>query len=227
MKDKIKIAELFAGVGGFRIGLEGYNGKSALSNYKKDIKSIYEVVWSNQYEPSTPSKQHASDVYENKFKGGIHSRTSITDVVDEDFDSIPDHDLLVGGFPCQDYSVATTLRNSKGLVGKKGILWWDIYNLLLQKGDRKPKYLILENVDRLLISPSFQKGRDFAIILSCLNSLGYAVEWRIINAAEYGMPQRRKRVFILGYLKNTDIYKRILIEKKCNKNAENWSEMQK
>lgn len=206
MKNKIRVAELFAGVGGFRIGLEGYNGKSATSNFTKKLESIFEIVWSNQFEPSTPSRQHASEVYESKFSKGAHSNMSITDVVENYFDTIPDHDLLVGGFPCQDYSVATTLRNSKGLIGKKGVLWWDIYNILDKKGSKKPKYLILENVDRLLISPSLNKGRDFAIILSCLNSLGYAVEWRVINAAEYGMPQRRKRVFILAYLKGTDIY---------------------
>ena len=88
------------------------------------------------------------------------------------------------------------------------MLWWSIYRILEEK-KRKPKYLILENVDRLLISPNTQKGRDFAVILSSLNQLGYAVEWRVINAAEYGMPQRRRRVFIVGYYKNTDIYKRM------------------
>lgn len=118
---------------------------------------------------------------------------------------IPDHDLLVGGFPCQDYSVATTLKNSKGLIGKKGVLWWSIHKILSEK-KKKPKYLLLENVDRLLISPSGQRGRDFAIILQSLNELGYAVEWRVINAADFGMPQRRRRIFILAYLQETNIY---------------------
>lgn len=222
MKNKIRVAELFAGVGGFRIGLEGYNGKSALSNFNKKLDSIYEVVWSNQFEPSTPSRQHASEVYENKFSSGVHSNMSISDVVKDHFDLIPDHDLLVGGFPCQDYSVATTLRNSKGLIGKKGVLWWDIYYILHNKGSQKPKYLMLENVDRLLISPSSNKGRDFAIILSCLNSLGYAVEWRVINAAEYGMPQRRKRVFILAYLKGTSIYNDIEVLTNSSNSLFEW-----
>ena len=112
------------------------------------------------------------------------------------FKSIPDHDLLVGGFPCQDYSVAKPLSNSKGLVGEKGVLWWSIYNILRKKGAKKPKYLFLENVDRLLLSGGNQKGKDFAVILSCLYKLGYAVEWRVINAADYGMPQRRRRVYL-------------------------------
>lgn len=185
----LRVAELFAGVGGFRIGLE---------KTKK-----YEVVWSNQWEPST-KLQHASIVYDAKFKTGYHTNEDIAQVSTED---IPDHDVLVGGFPCQDYSVASTLKNSKGLVGKKGVLWWSIHRILNEKKNKKPKYLILENVDRLLKSPSNQRGRDFAVILKSLEELDYAAEWRVINAAEYGMPQRRRRVFIVGYHKSTKEYK--------------------
>lgn len=195
---KIEVVELFAGVGGFRLGLEGWNGKSASSNYKDDINSLYEVIWSNQWEPATKT-QHASMIYEFRWGKDNHSNENIEDV---DINKIPDHDLLVGGFPCQDYSVATTLKNSKGLMGKKGVLWWSIHKILENK---RPKYLLLENVDRLLISPSGQRGRDFAVILQSLNQLGYIVEWRVINAAEYGMPQRRKRIFILAYLKKSAI----------------------
>jgi len=189
----IKVVELFAGVGGFRIGLEQ--------------SGPYKVIWSNQWEPSTKA-QHASWVYEARFGSENHSNEDIEEVIKNKFESIPDHDLLVGGFPCQDYSVATTLKNSKGLVGKKGVLWWSIYNILNNKKN-KPKYLLFENVDRLLKSPAVQRGRDFAIILSSLNKLGYAVEWRVINAADYGMPQRRRRVFFLGYYKSTEAYKNL------------------
>jgi DNA (cytosine-5)-methyltransferase 1 len=204
MENKIKVVELFAGVGGFRLGLEGRNGKSASSNYKENFESPYEVVWSNQWEPST-KVQHASAVYERRFGMDNHSNKDIASV---EVSEIPDHDLLVGGFPCQDYSVATTLKNSKGLIGKKGVLWWSIHKILSEK-ENKPKYIFLENVDRLLISPSGQRGRDFAIILKSLNDLGYAVEWRVVNAAEFGMPQRRRRIFILAYLNNTEIYENI------------------
>jgi len=204
MNNKIKVVELFAGVGGFRIGLEGWNGKSAISNYSKPLDSNYEVVWSNQWEPSTKI-QHASAVYENRFGMDNHTNQDIGTV---EVSQIPDHDLLVGGFPCQDYSVATTLKNSKGLIGKKGVLWWSIHKILSEKVN-KPKYLFLENVDRLLISPSLQRGRDFAIILQSLNELGYAVEWKVINAADYGMPQRRRRIFILAYLNDSEVYKNI------------------
>jgi DNA (cytosine-5)-methyltransferase 1 len=198
MGNEIKVVELFAGVGGFRLGLEGWNGKSASSGYRNPIKSPFKVVWSNQWEPSTKT-QHASMVYENRFGEESHSNQDITQV---DVSEIPDHDLLVGGFPCQDYSVATTLKNSKGLIGKKGVLWWSIHKIISEKIN-KPKYLFLENVDRLLISPSGQRGRDFAIILKSLDDLGYAAEWRVVNAADFGMPQRRRRVFILAYHKNT------------------------
>ncbi len=204
MEKEIKVVELFAGVGGFRLGLEGWNGKSATSGYEKMLKSPYKVVWSNQWEPSTKT-QHASLVYENRFGKNGHTNEDISQV---DVSKIPDHDLLVGGFPCQDYSVATTLKNSKGLIGKKGVLWWSIHKILSEK-QNKPKYLFLENVDRLLISPSGQRGRDFAIILQSLNELGYVVEWRVINAADFGMPQRRRRVFILAYLQGTNVYESI------------------
>ena len=189
---KMKVVELFAGVGGFRLGLE---------------KSNYEVVWSNQWEPST-KMQHASLVYEARFGKENHSNEDINEVVTRNIEDIPDHDLLVGGFPCQDYSVATTLHNSKGLKGKKGVLWWAIHQILENKKN-KPKYFFLENVDRLLKSPAKQRGRDFAVMLQSLNDLGYAVEWRVINAAEYGMPQRRRRVFFIGYHKSTEVYKRL------------------
>jgi DNA (cytosine-5)-methyltransferase 1 len=130
-------------------------------------------------------------------------------VVENEFDSIPDHDLLVGGFPCQDYSVARTLKQASGIKGKKGVLWWAIHSILEKKGEDAPKYLMLENVDRLLKSPTSQRGRDFAIMLASLSDLNYIVEWRVINSAEYGMPQRRKRVYIMAYKKGSPIYEKI------------------
>ena len=199
VNSKLKVVELFAGVGGFRLGLE---------------KSNFEIVWSNQWEPST-KMQHASMVYEERFGKENHSNEDINEVVTRNVEEIPNHDLLVGGFPCQDYSVATTLHNSKGLKGKKGVLWWSIHKILEDKKD-KPKYLFLENVDRLLKSPAKQRGRDFAVMLQSLNDLGYAVEWRIINAAEYGMPQRRRRVFFIGYHKSTEMYKKLQKSQKCD-----------
>ncbi|MCD8385353.1 MAG: DNA (cytosine-5-)-methyltransferase [Bacteroidales bacterium] len=188
----IRVAELFAGVGGFRIGLEG-----ASDNFK--------TIWNNQWEPSTV-QQDASLVYRARFGPEGHSNIDINLVKTED---IPDHDLLVGGFPCQDYSVAATLSRSGGIEGKKGVLWWQIYRILNEKGKKRPEYVFFENVDRLLGSPASQRGRDFAIILASLADLGYTVEWRVINAAEYGMPQRRRRTYIVGYRENSAVHKKV------------------
>jgi DNA (cytosine-5)-methyltransferase 1 len=205
-KKTMKVIELFAGVGGFRLGLEGYNGYSPLSGYKQKLENNIEfkVVYSNQWEPSTKI-QHASMVYESRFGGDGHFNSDISELSIKEFKE--KCDVLVGGFPCQDYSVANSLRTSKGLLGKKGVLWWQIERILSELGSKKPQYLILENVDRLIKSPANQRGRDFAVMLSSLNDLGYTVEWRIINAAEYGLPQRRRRVFIIGYLENSKIEK--------------------
>ena len=203
----LKTIELFAGVGGFHLGLNHCNTKK---------NKFFEVVWSNQWEPST-KKQHASDVYREQFPETKHSNEDIAKVIEEKFNEIPDHDLLVGGFPCQDYSVARTLSQADGLQGKKGVLWWSIYSIIAKKGKNAPSYLMLENVDRLLKSPAKQRGRDFAIMLSSLNELGYIVEWRVINAAEYGMPQRRRRVYIMAYKQGSDIYKKIKVIKDSTK----------
>jgi DNA (cytosine-5)-methyltransferase 1 len=168
------VAELFAGVGGFRIGL-------AAAGFK--------TLFSNQWEPSTKT-QHASDVYVANFGSEGHNNEDIATV-----EAIPEVDLLVGGFPCQDYSVAKSLNASKGLEGKKGVLWWEILRLVKQA---KPKTIFLENVDRLLKSPSTQRGRDFAIMLKTLGAEGYFIEWRVVSASDYGFPQRRIRVFIVA-----------------------------
>ena len=170
------VAELFAGVGGFRIGL---------------ARAGWKTVFSNQWEPTT-KVQHASSVYIANFGPDGHSSEDIAKVK-----RIPKKfDLLVGGFPCQDYSVAKTLSHAKGLRGKKGVLWWEILRLVEL---HKPKFIFLENVDRLLKSPASQRGRDFAVMLRTLGDAGYVVEWRVVNAAEYGFPQRRIRVFIIAH----------------------------
>ncbi|MDW7661382.1 MAG: DNA (cytosine-5-)-methyltransferase [Bacillota bacterium] len=176
------VVELFAGVGGFRVGLENASNE-------------FKTVWANQWEPSRKA-QDAYDCYVANFgKSDMHSNVDINEV---EINTIPDHSLLVGGFPCQDYSVAST--GAKGIEGKKGVLWWNIYNILKKK---RPSFVLLENVDRLLKSPSSQRGRDFGVILGCFREQGYSVEWRVINAAEYGFPQRRRRVFIYAFKNDT------------------------
>lgn len=198
MKKKLKVLELFAGVGGFRIGLDRAS----------DEKTVYETIWASQWEPST-NRQHAAEIYEARFGKETLTCRNIESVIEHDFESIPKHDLLVGGFPCQDYSVASSLKRSHGLIGKKGVLFWSIYTILKRQGENAPDYLFLENVDRLLKSPAKQRGKDFAVMLASLSDLGYAIEWRVINAADYGLPQRRRRVFIMGYKKGTKLYEKI------------------
>ena len=186
---KIRVAELFAGVGGFRLGLEGDD---------------YEFVFSNQWEPGE-SKQWASKIYESRFGSEGHSNDDIHDIAFNEGEMaetirerVPEHDLLVGGFPCQDYSVARTISGELGIKGEKGKLWIPIRNIIRHKRPR-PKAVLLENVPRLLNSPANARGLNFAIILNDLIAMGYEVEWRVINAADYGMPQQRSRVFILAY----------------------------
>lgn len=185
----IRVIELFAGVGGFRIGLERASCR-------------YKTVWNSQWEPSTKT-QDASIVYRARFGDEGHSNVDIATV---SVDEIKQGNLLVGGFPCQDYSVASTLKRSGGIEGKKGVLWWQIHRIL-RDSKNPPKYLFLENVDRLLKSPVKQRGRDFAIILASLSDLGYSVEWRVVNAADYGMPQRRRRTYIVAYKDGTKLAK--------------------
>lgn len=186
-KDKIRVVELFAGVGGFRVGFE----KSS---------EIFDTVWMNQWEPGQKGQWAYKCYVENFGNPKICSNEDIAKVIDE----APEHDLLCGGFPCQDYSVART--GAKGIEGKKGVLWWSINDIIKL---RHPSYVFLENVDRLLKSPAKQRGRDFGVILKCLTNEGYFVEWRVINAAEYGYAQRRRRTFILAYKKGTKLYEQL------------------
>ena len=188
--------ELFAGVGGFRCGLNHVT----LKNDKVTENGNWKFLWANQWEPATKS-QEAYECYAKRF--GSDSVSNI-DIFEVDKHDIPNHTLLVGGFPCQDYSVAQTLANSKGIEGKKGVLWWAIEETLSIK---QPPFVLLENVDRLLLSPAKQRGRDFGMMLRSFYENGYDVQWRVINAGEYGLPQKRRRTYIFAYHKSTNYYK--------------------
>ena len=202
---EIKVAELFAGVGGFRLGLEGYDNQKH-PEFSMPPAGPFKTIWANQWEPpGTEARQFAARCYADRFGKNSVVNDDINKVLEQAEAGervIPDVDMVVGGFPCQDYSVARPLNQAKGIEGKKGVLWWDIYHFLEMK---KPRFGLFENVDRLLKSPAAQRGRDFAIILSCLADLGYVVEWRVVNSAEYGYPQRRKRVYIFCELTSEQI----------------------
>lgn len=196
------VVELFAGVGGFRVGLNN------IKEFDEDGIAIenrdWNFVWSNQWEPST-RVQHAFECYQQRFN--LHESEDVNDPLywcNKDISTvpaniIPNHSLLVGGFPCQDYSVARSLSGEKGIEGKKGVLFWDIARILRAKNT---PFVLLENVDRLLKSPATQRGRDFGIMLRTFYDLGYNVEWRVINAAEYGCAQKRRRTFIFAWKRN-------------------------
>ena len=216
------VCELFAGVGGFRCGLNAIHGpedmrmegepsmeeehsmeegQSMEEGHSREEK--WSTVWFNQWEPAEKNTQYAHDCYVYHFGTCLDKAgqdTTNVDIEEVDKSLIPDFNLLVGGFPCQDYSVASSLASSRGLEGKKGILWWSIRKVLEVK---RPPFVLLENVDRLLKSPASQRGRDFGIMLACFRDAGYAVEWRVINAADYGLPQRRRRIFIFACREDT------------------------
>lgn len=189
--------ELFAGVGGFRVGL------NSVAKFDSDGLAVengpWKFIWANQWEPATKS-QEAFDCYIKRF--GPNSASNV-DIGLVDKKEIPDHTLLTGGFPCQDYSVARSLHDEKGIEGKKGVLWWQINDILKAK---KPPFVLLENVDRLLKAPARQRGQAFGMILRCFFDAGYGVQWRVINAADYGHPQKRRRVFIFAFRKDTKYY---------------------
>lgn len=197
---KLTVAELFAGVGGFRVGLNNIN--SFDSNGRAIEEGDWDIVWANQYEPST-KMQPAYECYVKRFGKEDSSNLDINKV---DKTKIPNHSLLVGGFPCQDYSVARSLSNEKGIEGKKGVLFWDIKDVLVEKDS---PFVLLENVDRLLKSPAKLRGRDFAVMLKTFHDLGYDAQWRVINAGDYSMPQKRRRVFIFAYKKDSQFGKSI------------------
>ncbi|CAH0417938.1 DNA (cytosine-5-)-methyltransferase [Periweissella ghanensis] len=188
----MKVLELFAGVGGFRVGLENADA------------DLYQTKWANQFEPSRKS-QDAFEVYDYQFSDSENINKDIALITDEEFQKM-DADIIVGGFPCQDYSVARSKKYEMGIEGKKGVLFWEIIRAVR---NINPKYLILENVDRLLKAPSKQRGRDFAIMLAAFNQLNYSVEWRVINAADYGRRQRRRRVYFFVYRNDVPFAKRI------------------
>ena len=198
------VCELFAGVGGFRCGLNAIHGPEDMRiGGARSREEKWSTVWFNQWEPAEKNTQYAHDCYVYHFGTCLDKAgqdTTNVDIEEVDKSLIPDFNLLVGGFPCQDYSVASSLATSRGLEGKKGILWWSIRKVLEVK---RPPFVLLENVDRLLKSPASQRGRDFGIMLACFRDAGYAVEWRVINAADYGLPQRRRRIFIFACREDT------------------------
>jgi DNA (cytosine-5)-methyltransferase 1 len=165
----MKFIELFAGIGGFRLGLE---------------RAGHKCVWANEFQPK------ATSIYEYNFKHAPDGRDIRTIQPNE----IPDCDLLVGGFPCATFSVAGR-RTGFGTEDTRGTLFFEICRILRSK--RIP-YVFLENVKGLL---NHDGGRTFGVIIASLDELGYDVQWECLNSKNFGVPQNRERVFIVGNLR--------------------------
>ena len=164
----IKYFDIFAGIGGFRSGLEKAGGFECVGYCEIDkyAKKAYETLYDTEGEV----------FYDDARK--------------IDPNELPDLDLICGGFPCQSFSIA---GKRKGFSDTRGTLFFEIARIAAIK---KPKYLLLENVPGLL---SHNEGRTFATILSTLDELGYDVVWEVLNSADFGVPQSRKRVYIIGF----------------------------
>jgi DNA (cytosine-5)-methyltransferase 1 len=209
----MKFIELFAGIGGFRYGLEQVNtlqryrlgstkekaydarfiqqesptnmslSNRATSQHDKGI--AFECVWANEID------KYACQIYRKNFGEGELYEGNITKVKADD---IPDADLLTAGFPCQAFSIAGKRR---GFDDTRGTLFFEIARICRAK---KPRYILLENVKGLL---SHQSGQTFQTILKVLSDIGYVLQWEVLNSKNFGVPQNRERVFIVGHFRGT------------------------
>ena len=163
----MKYISLFAGIGGFDLALDRLG---------------HECVWANEWD------KYARQIYELRFNRKIDPRDIKLVATDE----LPDFDLLVGGFPCQAFSIA---GKRLGFEDTRGTLFFEIARIIK---DKRPKYFLLENVKGLL---SHDNGKTLQTILTTINELGYESEWQILNSKNHGVPQNRERIFISGYIR--------------------------
>ena len=172
----MKFIDLFAGIGGFRLGMESAGHKCvAFCEIDKFARASYKAI------------------HDTKGETEFHDITSVTDEQWEQFRGTVD--VVCGGFPCQAFSVA---GKRKGFLDEtRGTLFFEIARAAKQI---KPRILFLENVKGLL---SHDKGRTFGIIINTLDELGYDCEWQVLNSKNFGVPQNRERVFIIGHLRGT------------------------
>jgi DNA (cytosine-5)-methyltransferase 1 len=209
----IRFIELFAGIGGFRYGLEAVNrtqdrgGKEAQENGRSQGHEELKGTNATGGQPGEhgyngrPEKQFAC-VYANewdKYAAQIYERNygekpDTKDIREVRAEDIPDHDLLTAGFPCQSFSIA---GKRGGFEDTRGTLFFEIARIAKQK---QPRLLLLENVKGLL---SHDQGKTFGTILNTLDELGYDLQWQVLNSKDFGVPQNRERVFIVGHLRGT------------------------
>lgn len=172
MRRKLKFIDLFAGIGGIRIPFDELG---------------YKCVFSSEWDKA------AADTYEANF--GERPAGDITKIPAAD---IPEHDLLLAGFPCQAFSI---MGKRQGFADTRGTMFFEIERIL---DYHKPPFIFLENVKQLV---SHDSGRTFTVILDRLDKLGYKVKWKVLNALDFGLPQKRERVIIVGFLDEADYEK--------------------
>jgi DNA (cytosine-5)-methyltransferase 1 len=196
----MKYFSMFSGIGGFELGIQRAFNKQS-TPFEQDGQGTngdsdeveHDVLPTSRTTPLcvgySEIDKYAIKVYERNFNG----HTNYGDATKIDPSSLPDFDLLVGGFPCQAFSVA---GKRMGFDDTRGTLFFDIARILAEK---RPRHLVLENVKGLL---SHDSGKTFQTILGVLSDLGYRVEWQVLNSKDFGVPQNRERVYIIGHLGN-------------------------
>jgi DNA (cytosine-5)-methyltransferase 1 len=217
----IDFIDLFAGIGGFRYGLESISlprcspqeeiperqglqvGRSLHSGW--DEHPGYCCVWSNEWD------RYANSVYKRHYQ-----ECDPRDVRTIKTNEIPDHQLLCAGFPCQSFSVAGKRR---GFNETRGTLFFEIARIL---SDKRPEYLLLENVKGLL---SHDAGETIQVMFRVLTDLGYDCEWQVLNSKDFAIPQNRERVFIIGHLRTEPVPKVLPITPDDRQVIEVWNKV--
>lgn len=184
----MKFIDLFAGIGGFRYGLqkvaaESEGGSNSEGGASQHGQRAFYCVWSNEWD------KYASQIYKKHY-GECDTR----DIRTVDTSEIPDHDLLCAGFPCQSFSIA---GKRLGFEDTRGTMFFEIARVIR---DKRPRYFLLENVKGLL---SHDEGKTFQTILGVLSDLGYEYQWQVLNSKNFGVPQNRERIFIVGHFRGT------------------------
>ena len=184
----MRFIDLFAGIGGFRHGLqkvatESKGSSDSESGASQHGQCAFNCAWSNEWD------KYASQIYKKHY-GECDTR----DIRTVNTKDIPDHDLLCAGFPCQSFSIA---GKRLGFEDTRGTMFFEIARIIR---DIRPRYFLLENVKGLL---SHDEGKTFQTILGVLSDLGYEYQWQVLNSKNFGVPQNRERVFIVGHLRET------------------------
>lgn len=187
----MRYIDLFAGVGGFRYGIDRLNPSRSDKADSQNIASIKNKL-RRRKKPLTCVYSNEWDKFANSVYRRNYGECDSTDIRKIDAGQLPDFDLLFGGFPCQAFSVA---GKRGGFNDTRGTLFFEIARIAKEK---QPRFLLLENVRGLLFHDN---GRTFTVILNALDELGYDAQWQVLNSKYFGVPQNRERVYIIANLR--------------------------